>query len=63
VPLVLVKANDDHRPYFPLVNDYILAHYREARNQAPPLDGYRVFVDSRLTPLREHPEFGLPCYR
>ena len=63
VPLVLVRSSSDNRTYFPTVNEYILANYREARIQSPSLEGYRVFTDSRLTPLREHPEFGLPCFR
>ena len=63
VPLVLVSADTDNRVYFPIVADYIRAHYREAIPTSSYIDGYRVFVDTRLLPTGTYKPLGLPCYR
>lgn len=63
VPLVLVSVDSDNRVYFPIVADYIRAHYREAIPTSKYIDGYRVFVDTRLTPTGTYKPLGIPCYR
>jgi hypothetical protein len=63
VPLVLVRTDHDNRGYFPLVDDYIRAHYREALPTTSYIEGYRVFVDTRLMPTGTYGVLGLPCYR
>jgi hypothetical protein len=63
VPIVFLKPDNDYRGYFPIIADYVAANYREAVATSDRIDGYRVFVDKRLTATRRYAPLGLPCFR
>jgi hypothetical protein len=67
VPIVLIRDEFElmFRKYFPLVADYVDAHYVKALPVAhtEQVAGYQVWVEKARTPLRTYEWLGLPCYR
>ena len=63
VPIVIEKDDWDYENYFPLVADYIHHRYRVVPIEGDTISGFRVLVDTRLTPAGVYEPLGAPCYR
>jgi len=63
VPIVIEKDDWDYENYFPLVADYIHHRYRVVPIEGDIVSGFRVLVDTRLTPAGVYEPLGAPCYR
>ena len=63
VPIVIEKDDCDYENYFPLVADYIHHRYRVVSIESDIVSGFRVLVDTRLTPAGVYEPLGAPCYR
>ena len=59
----LVLLAMDYENYFPLVADYIRHRYRIVPIEGDTVPGFRVLVDTRLTPAGVYEPLGAPRYR
>jgi hypothetical protein len=63
VPIVIEKDDWDYENYLPLVADYIHHRYRVVFIEGDTVSGFRVLVDTHLTPAGVYEPLGAPCYR
>ena len=66
VPIILGRRDlfDDFRQRFPIIHDYVDTRYRlAAESTFGGEQSFLIFVDAQRSPVAQHPDLGLPCYR
>lgn len=63
VPIVLERVDGEYPVRFPLVYEYVHAHYVDAPMHAEGMQTFRVLVQRNLEPTGTYEPLHLPCYR